>query len=183
MAELQVKDNGGGKKIRSKKISAFVDLTAMVDLAFLLITFFMLTTTLAKAQSMNLAMPDKPDKPEEKVDDIKISEYRTVTLLLGTDDKVAWYYGQELKPFEGPTVTTYGKDGIRKVLLQKTQQVLAHTGKEEEGLIVVIKPSDKSLYHNLVDALDEMAITGTPSYAIMDITPYELSILEELGIN
>ena len=65
MAELNTGDGGGkkgGGKVRSKKSNAKVDLTAMVDLAFLLITFFMLTTSLSKPQSMDLGLPDKDEK-------------------------------------------------------------------------------------------------------------------------
>jgi biopolymer transport protein ExbD len=88
MAELNTGDGGGGKdkKVRSKKQNSKVDLTAMVDLAFLLITFFMLTTTLSKPQSMNLGLPDKQDDPSEKP--IKVDENRTMTILLGKDNKL-----------------------------------------------------------------------------------------------
>lgn len=182
MAELNTGDSGGkGGKVRSKKLSSGVDLTAMVDLAFLLITFFMLTTTLSKPQSMNLAMPDKS---KESVDnETKVADNRTITLLLGTDDKLMWYMGQVTKPLDGPAVTGYGKNGIRQVLLTKIQQVQALTRDPEKGLIVIIKPSDKSLYHNLVDALDEMAITKVPTYAIVDIMPEDLELLEKEGLN
>lgn len=93
MAELNTGGGGGKKKghVRSKKQDAGVDLTAMVDLAFLLITFFMLTTSLSKPQSMNLAMPDKEDKPKEEQQQLDVSEDRTMTLLLGEKKKTKWY--------------------------------------------------------------------------------------------
>ena len=95
MAELNTGDGGGkkGGKVRSKKSNSKVDLTAMVDLAFLLITFFMLTTTLSKPQSMPLGLPDKEDdKTKEKP--IKVDENRTLTVLLGENDKlvITWAY-------------------------------------------------------------------------------------------
>ncbi|MDR2937897.1 MAG: biopolymer transporter ExbD [Prevotellaceae bacterium] len=180
MAELNT-DSGKEKKGKSKKLGSGVDLTAMVDLAFLLITFFMLTTTLSKPQSMNLAMPDKSDKSARN--ETKVSDRRTLTLLLGTDNKLVWYMGQTAKPLDGPTVTGYGKNGLRQVLLDKNSQVLARTQDPERGLIVIIKPSNKSLYHNLVDALDEMAITKVKTYAIVEITPEDLELLDKEGLN
>ncbi len=181
MAELNTGDGGDGKKVRSKKMGGSVDLTAMVDLAFLLITFFILTTTLSKPQSMNLAMPDKSE--ESTKNETKVADQRTITLLLGTDDKLVWYMGQVKKPIDGPLATTYGKNGIRQVLLEKSRQVLAHTQDLEKGLIVIIKPSDKARYHNLVDALDEMAITKVQTYAIVDMTPEDLQLLVAEGLD
>lgn len=179
MAELNT--GGGdskGKKVRSKKQDAGVDLTAMVDLAFLLITFFMLTTSLSKPQSMNLAMPDKnKDQKDEPVFDV--ADDRTLTILLGEKNKMVWYYGLPKTPIEGPTVVGYGKNGIRKELLAKTKSVVAKYGDPKKGLIVLVKASKKSTYRNLVDILDEIAITKVPTYAIVDITPEDKAMLEK----
>jgi biopolymer transport protein ExbD len=179
MAELNT--GGGdskGKKVRSKKQDAGVDLTAMVDLAFLLITFFMLTTSLSKPQSMNLAMPDKnKDQIDEPVFDV--ADDRTMTVLLGEKNKMVWYYGLPNKPIEGPTVVGYGKNGIRKELLAKSKSVVAKYGDPKKGLIVLVKASKKSTYRNLVDILDEIAITKVPTYAIVDITPEDKAMLEK----
>ncbi len=182
MAELNTAapKGGKGKKVRSKKMNAGVDLTAMVDLAFLLITFFMLTTTLAKPQSMNLAMPDKSGPDDTQ---IVVPETRTMTILLGTNNKLVWYMGKLDNILGGPDVTGYGKDGLRKLLVDRNRQVLSVTQDLEKGLIVIIKPSDKSQYHNLVDALDEMAISQIGSYAIVDISPIEVDLLQEQGLN
>ena len=181
MAELNTGDGGGkGGKVRSKKQNSRVDLTAMVDLAFLLITFFMLTTTLNKPQSMSLALPDKEDKPETKVEQ-KVDENRTMTILLGENNKLVRYMGFVTKPLAGadPKDFTYGKDGIRQELLKRKEQVLQYTGDKSKGMIVIIKPSKKSNYRNLVDILDEMAISDIPSYAIVnDFTPEEAALLE-----
>ena len=181
MAELNT-DAGGGKKgskkVRSKKQNSKVDLTAMVDLAFLLITFFMLTTTLSKPQSMNLGLPDKdPDKDNV---DVKVDENRTMTILLGDNNKLVRFVGLLEKPVSGgaPKDFEYGKDGIRKELLSRKQAVLEYTGTKEKGMIVIIKPSKKSNYRNLVDILDEMAIVGVPTYAIVnEFSPEESKLI------
>ncbi len=183
MAELNTGDGGGkkgSKKVRSKKSNSKVDLTAMVDLAFLLITFFMLTTTLSKPQSMNLGLPDKEDKPEDKKEQ-KVDENRTLTILMGANNQVKIFRGFLATPKLAPKTVAYGKDGLRKDLLQQKQAVLAYSaakGKPDQGMIVIIKPSKKSNYRNLVDVLDEMAIVGVPTYAIVnEFTPEESKLL------
>jgi biopolymer transport protein ExbD len=176
MAELDT--SGGGKhkggKVRSKKASTRVDLTAMVDLAFLLITFFMLTTTLAKPKAMDLAMPDKDEKTK---DQLPIAASRSLTLLLGSDNKLEWYLGEPGK--SAPTVDNYGKDGLRKTLIEIGKEVQAATGK---FMFVVIKPSDRSNYKNMVDVLDEINITNVQGYGIVDITPSEIALLQKDGL-
>ena len=180
MAELNTGDGGGkkGGKVRSKKANAKVDLTAMVDLAFLLITFFMLTTTLSKPQSMSLGLPDKNEKGE----DIKVDENRTVTLLLGDDNKLVFYMGLLATPLAGPKDLTFGKDGIRQELEKRKKEDLAYStakGKPDQGMIVIIKPSKKSNYKNVIDILDEMAISSIPTYSIVnDYSPEETKLLE-----
>ncbi len=179
MAELNTGDSGGkkgSKKVRSKKLNSKVDLTAMVDLAFLLITFFMLTTSLSKPQSMDLGLPDKDEDPS-KNKDVKVDENRTMTLLLGDNNKMMYYMGILNTPM-APKEIAYGKAGIRAEIIKRKKSVLEYTGNKDKGLIVIIKPSKKSTYRNLVDALDEMAISDVPTYAIVDITPEESQILE-----
>ena len=183
MAELNTGDGGGKKgdgKVRSKKSNSKVDLTAMVDLAFLLITFFMLTTTLSKPQSMSLGLPDKEDKPDPK-NQVKVDENRTMTILLGDNDKLVRYVGLLATPVSGgaPKDFSFGKEGIRKELLSRKKLVLEYTGNKDKGMIVIIKPSKKSNYRNLVDILDEMAIVDVPTYAIVnEFTPEEQKLLE-----
>jgi len=178
MAELNTGDAGGkGGKVRSKKQNSKVDFTAMVDLAFLLITFFMLTTSLSKPQSMSLGLPDKD--PKDLTPPVKVDENRTMTILMGADNKVKFYMGLIDKPIAGPTEVAYGKDGIRKELLARKKSVLEYSGNKDKGLIVIIKPSKKSTYRNLVDILDEMAIVDVPTYAIVDIEPAEVKLLGE----
>lgn len=186
MAELNTGDGGGkkgSKKVRSKKSNAKVDLTAMVDLAFLLITFFMLTTSLSKPQSMDLGLPDK-EKDTTKDKPIKVDQVRTMTIILGKDNKIKWFHGllESPEPGGSPTNGTYGKNGIRKEILKRVVSIPQATGDKDKGMIVIIKPTKKSTYRNLVDILDEMAICDVPTYAIVnDITPEEQKLVDEMN--
>jgi biopolymer transport protein ExbD len=182
MAELNTGGGGGdGKKVRSKKSNPGVDLTAMVDLAFLLITFFMLTTTLSKPQSMPLAMPDKEPK-KDLTDVTAIPEDRMMTILIGKDNRILWYMGQLKTPRMQPTEAAFGKEGVRKDIIKNTAYAKQHKTKPDDGLIVNIKASDAASYRNLVDILDEMAINKVQLYAIGDITPEEISLLKDKGL-
>ncbi|MDB4924331.1 biopolymer transporter ExbD [Mucilaginibacter sp.] len=178
MAELDTSGGGkkGGGKVRSKKSSTRVDLTAMVDLAFLLITFFILTTTLQKPKAMDLVMPDKDEKTKNQ---LPVPETRTMTILLGSKNKVEWYMGMPSKPLTAPTVEGFGKTGIRKTLLEKGQEVLARSGKD---MIVLIKPSSKSTYYDMVTIMDELNIVNNQSRAIVDISPVEIDLLKRDNI-
>lgn len=179
MAELDTSEEGGGKKgkVRSKKQSTRVDLTAMVDLAFLLITFFMLTTTLAKPQAMDLAMPDKTDNKDEQTE-LATKASKTLTILLGNDNTIVYYMG--VLGDNPPEKTLFGDGSIRKFLISKNREILARDRSEKnKGLIVIIKPSEKSVYKNFVDILDEVKISGVQSYAVVDITDKEVDVLKE----
>jgi biopolymer transport protein ExbD len=172
----------GAKKVRSKKQNSKVDLTAMVDLAFLLITFFMLTTSLSKPQSMNLGLPDKEDKKDPNEKPLKVDERRTMTIIMGKDDKLKWFMGLPSAPITPPKNDVYGKEGLRKAILKYVKEVPEITGDKEKGLIVIIKPTKKSTYKNLVDVLDEMAICSVPTYAIVnDFQPEEKLIADEFN--
>jgi len=97
-----------------------------------------------------------------------------MTILLGKNDKIEWYMGTIDNP-SSPTPEDFGKNGIRKAILNKIKEVKAATGKD---LLILLKPSDKSNYKNLVDILDEMKITDVKSYAIVDITTPEIGLLQ-----
>jgi biopolymer transport protein ExbD len=174
MAELETKPaaNGNSGRVRSTKKAIRVDLTAMVDLAFLLITFFILTTTLQKPNAMELAMPeDGPNMP--------VPESRTMTVLLGANDKVEWYIGIPGKSLTAPAVDGFGKNGIRKALLEQSARIKREQGKD---MVVLIKPSDKSNYANMVNLMDELNITNNERRAIVDITPGEVNLLKRDNI-
>lgn len=175
MAEIQQKDSGGGKggKKRAKKMSTKIDMTPMVDLAFLLLTFFMLTTTFAKPSVMQISMPvkPKPDDPEPLA--LKASE--AFTVLLGENNKVYYYEGlldastkPELK------VTNYSDSGIRQALLDRINRAPKPT--------VLIKADDKANYKNMVDILDEMTITGQKKYALVDISKEDEDLIKSSGL-
>ena len=178
MAELDT--SGGGKhkggKVRSKKQSTRVDLTAMVDLAFLLITFFMLTTTLSKKKAMDLAMPDNSVQKSQ----LPVAATRSMTILLGSHNKIEWYMGEAGK--SAPNVDNFGKNGLRKALIENGKQVADTHAAPDNFMIVLIKPSDKSTYENLVTTLDEMSITNVQSYAIVKILPFEVDDLKKNNI-
>ena len=136
----------------------------------------MLTTTLSKPQSMNLGLPDKTDDPTVKPQ--KVDENRTVTILMGENNKLKIFRGLMAAPKLTPRSVEYGKDGLRKVLLEQKQAVLEYTGTKDKGMIVIIKPTKKSKYRNLVDVLDEMAIVGVPTYFIVnEFTPEESKLI------
>jgi hypothetical protein len=115
---------------------------------------------------------------------MKVDENRTMTILLGDNNKIVRYMGLLATPVAGgaPKDYTYGKEGIREEILSRKKSVLAYSagiGKPKNGIIVIIKPSKKSDYRNLVDILDEMAITEVQSYAIVnDFSPEEQKLLE-----
>lgn len=171
MAEIDT--GGGGKKKGPKKASTKVDMTPMVDLAFLLITFFMLTTTFNKPQTMEVNMPDKTDGPNKP---LPINEKRALTVILGKDNRVYYYQGVNNPKVE---TTNYSDQGLREVLIKKKKEILQKVGKD---MFVVIKATDGSNYKNVVDVLDEMAITSVPTYALADITPADLDLLKKQGL-
>jgi biopolymer transport protein ExbD len=170
MAEIQQGGGGdkkGGKK-RAKKQSTKIDMTPMVDLGFLLLTFFILTTTFAKPQTMEINMPVKTDKEEEQS---KLKASNALTLLLGENDKIYWYAGLPDAPTApGVQVTDFSAKGVRKILLDR---------KSNPKLTVLIKPMKESRYKNMVDVLDEMNITDLNKYAIVDVDPRDLELVKQ----
>ncbi|MBT1709946.1 biopolymer transporter ExbD [Fulvivirgaceae bacterium PWU5] len=170
MAEIQQGGGGGkkGGKVRAKKMSTKIDMTPMVDLAFLLLTFFMLTTTFSKPQTMEITMPEKP-KEEDKLPEV--NEKKVVTLILGSNDKIYWYHGITDPKLE---VTDFSANGIRKILLKQAAEI--------PGMILLIKPGDDSRYKNMVDILDEMNITNMQRYALVKITDTDKELVKESNL-
>ncbi len=170
MAEIDT--SGGGHKKgpgvkKAKKASTRVDLTPMVDLGFLLITFFIFTTSMSQATAMKLNLPKDTDKPEEQN---KLKESGAFTLLLGKNNSVYYYEGQ-LDPSASNLKNTTMKK-IRDEIIRKKRST------PEEDLMVVIKPGEESTYKDVVDALDEMSINDIKRYALVDISEVEDQLLK-----
>jgi len=163
-------------KPRSKKLNTKLDFAAMVSVSFLLIIFFMVTKELAKPQAIDLGLPDYGGDCGGHGG--CFSSYRTITLLLDDNNKIISYRGLLDYPEENPKKIGYGKEGIRKELIRSSKQIIQDTGDYNRGAIVIIKPSKKSNYGNLVDILDEMVINKIPTYVIInDYTPEEVKLL------
>jgi biopolymer transport protein ExbD len=158
-------DNAAGRgKLRSRKISTKIDMTPMVDLAFLLLTFFILTTQLIKPFAMDVSMPEKPDSPDFQPE---VSPKQVLTLVLGANDKIFWYTG------DAPVVgqTNFSSRGIRKLLIDKDHLI--------RKMYVFVKASDQARYKNVVDILDELSITHIQHYSMVDITPADIALIKK----
>ncbi|MDD3039346.1 biopolymer transporter ExbD [Bacteroides sp.] len=191
-AEVQESSGKTGKS-KQKKISVRVDFTPMVDMNMLLITFFMLCTTLNIPQTMEISMPSNDkDITEEQKSMVKASQ--AITLLLGGDNKLYYYEGEpDYKDYSSLKETSYTPDGIRDVLLHKNavavnkvralkqqkldlkitdddfkKQVTEIKGGKDTPT-VIIKATDDASYENLIDVLDEMQICNIGKYVITDI--------------
>ena len=190
----EVQESGGKNgKSKQKKFAVRVDFTPMVDMNMLLITFFMLCTTLSKPQTMEISMPSN-DKSITEQQKSMVKASQAITLLLGADNKLYYYEGEpNYKDYTSLKETSYTPDGIRSILLQKNaaavnkvralkQQKLDLKISEEEYRkqvseiksgkdtpTVIIKATDDASYKNLIDALDEMQISNIGKYVITDI--------------
>ncbi|MEZ5013273.1 MAG: biopolymer transporter ExbD [Chitinophagales bacterium] len=178
MADIQTPDKGshskhGSGKVRSKKMSTRVDFTPMVDLAFLLISFFMLTTTLNKPVAMELNMPKKDQEDQQEV-----KESMVLNLLLDKNDKIWYYSGSTVYDMK---TTDFSPEGVRQVIYDKQDFVGKKFG-DPEKTIVIIKLTPEANYKNMIDILDEMDITSTKVYAIQDIAPIELEAIANGGV-
>ncbi|OWK98670.1 biopolymer transporter ExbD [Kaistella haifensis DSM 19056] len=176
MAEVQVKDNSGkGGKVRSKKQAPHVDLTPMVDLAFLLITFFMLVTTFNKPNVMDLGLPAKPKPDAPKPPPTEIDLSNSISLIIGKDNRI-FYHQLDQAGLNEQTLqeTSFDREGITKVIEQAKARA-----KDQSKFTVIIKPTDDAVYKNFVDILDEMAITKNEIYGITDVKSWEQAVYDK----
>ena len=191
-AEVQESSGKRGKS-KQKKITVRVDFTPMVDMNMLLITFFMLCTTLSKPQTMEISMPSNDkDITENQKSMVKASQ--AITLLLGADNKLYYYEGEpNYKDYTSLKETSYKPDGLRAVLLKKNAAAVRQVNELKQQKLdlkiseddfrkqlseiksgkntptVIIKATDEASYRNLIDALDEMQICNIGKYVITDI--------------
>ena len=204
MSEIQTNDTGGKKKkggSKQKKISVFVDFTPMVDMNMLLITFFMLCTSLSKPQTMEINMPSN-DKKITDENKSKVKASMATTLLLTGGDSIFYFNGEpNYKDFNSLKLTSYKSDGLRAMLLKKNSKAVTEIDalkKQKLDLkitqdqftkqasvikngkntpVVIIKATDKATYKNLIDALDEMQICNIGVYVIDTISPGDRVLL------
>jgi biopolymer transport protein ExbD len=180
MAEVDTGGGGGkhkGGAPKQKKKSTRIDMTAMVDIAFLLLTFFILTTTLATPQAMELIKPPKTDDPADVEQEVK--ESKVMTFIMGENDKVHYYQG-----ITDPKVLTtdFSADGVRKVIKEHLDRFpnRCNTNDNAPGCwdpIIVLKPNKTSKFKNMVDILDEMRINSVPKYALAEMTSVDSLLL------
>lgn len=162
MAEIEENKTKGKRQL--KRSSTKPDMTPMVDLGFLLITFFMFTTTFSNPNMMKLAMPEKG-----KGNSV-VSTENSITIILGKNDKIYWHQ-KDLKDLTSLDLieTNFTSNGIRKQILEKYSE-----SKKPENFTVIIKPSDDANFKNTVDILDEMEITNMRRFALVDLFPKEV---------
>ncbi len=191
MADVDTGGGGGGRGKKggpkTKKKSTKIDMTAMVDVAFLLLTFFVLTATMSSEGVKEMIMPPKLEDVEEDERTKKIVEDKIMTIILDDDDKIQYYVG--ITDIDVKT-TNFSESGVRMAILRHLQDDQGRPRCDEvdnQGIkqnlcwdpIFVIKAKDRSRYKNLVDLLDEMTITGAPKYAIGKWTDADSLVIEE----
>lgn len=205
MAEIAEDGGGGGKgnKKRAKKQSTRIDMTPMVDLAFLLLTFFVLTATFSKPKSMELTFPVEPNPNDPPPPAIK----NGITMLLTKDDKIFYYEG-EFKAKESPEATqlkelNFDQSSLHKYLADKNKwasdkiialeaqvksnQMADTTFKRKVREVkadkiaptILIKTDDKASYKNVIDLIDEININLIGKYVVIDMMKSELDLINE----
>lgn len=199
MASLDTGGDGGHKKgpgvKKAKKLSTRVDMTPMVDLGFLLITFFIFTATMSEPKALNLNMPKDAENEDQEM---KTKKSGALTIMLGKDNHVYYYEGELDEAGAGFKSTNFTE--IRDVIIKKKKEVISRYVKDQKCIddavkdgmslvtaekncqqkdfFVVIKPNPEATYKNTVDILDEMAINEVARYAMVKITPTEEALIK-----
>jgi biopolymer transport protein ExbD len=170
MAEMDTSGGGGHKKgpgvKKSKKLSTRVDLTPMVDLGFLLITFFIFTTTMSQPTAMPLNLPKDVQDPN---DQNKVKESAVLTIMLGKDDHVYYYEGIDPLKIQSSTFKA-----IRDIVIDKKRRT------DPNDFVVILKPTQDATYGDVVNIVDEMKIDDVKRFAQVDIAPIEYSLIQKM---
>ena len=197
MADIDVSSGGGGHKQgpgvkKAKKLSTRVDMTPMVDLGFLLITFFIFTTTMSTPTTMALNVPKKV---QDTTQQIEVKESNALTIVLGKNRGIYYYEGR--LEADGSNFKSSTFKEIRDEIIKKRKEVMSrhihdedckkiwekHNGDQtsclDKDFVVVIKPSKDASYGSTIDVLDEMAINDVKAFAVVDILPQEVAFLEK----
>lgn len=180
MADMEVEEGSSRHKgTRSKKLSTRVDMTPMCDVGFLLITFFMLTTTLQREKTMNLFLPhDVKDQEQQN----KVKESQALTILLGKDNNLYYYEGVGDAAAKDPVKlvkkSNYNlKGGIGEIISDKWKSVIQKSG-GRDSIVVIIKPNKDATYENVVSVLDDMNIYEVRKYALVDMSDNEQKMID-----
>lgn len=205
MAEIQQSGGGGDSKKRAKKQSTRVDMTPLVDLAFLLLTFFVLTSTFSKPKVLRMIFPEKLEKDNPNVKPPEIKD--GLTILLTANDNIFYYTGALNKETE-LIRSDYTKNGLRKLLIEKnaplieklkklqieladvkegdtaTRNRIEKQAKDEQmlsKLVVLVKHDQDATYENVIDIVDEFLITQVAKYFVVDpgLDPLETAKIQE----
>jgi biopolymer transport protein ExbD len=194
MASIDTGGEQGGKK--AKKLSTRVDMTPMVDLGFLLITFFVFTATMSSPTTLDLNMPKDIKKQEDQTE---VKESSVLTIMLGKADQVYYYEGKLVVDATGNNFKQTTFKGIRDIIVNKKKEVMDRyyqspnpeceakakaEGKPvsncaDKDFVVIIKPSDDATYRNTVDILDEMTINQVRTYAMVKIADVEYELIKK----
>jgi biopolymer transport protein ExbD len=202
MADVNTEGGGGGKhhqKKRAKKLPTRIDMTPLVDLGFLLLTFFMLTTTFSKPKVIELTPPVKSN------DSTQIKDTLALTIVLSGNNKIYYYNGELIQNQDSNNIklTDFSDNGIRKVILQRNSfvaQRLAPLDAQHENkqisdtayekakqkiqadklaLFVIIKTDSLAKYLNVVALLDDMTISNVDKYALIDVSKPEVLMITD----
>lgn len=190
-------------KKRAKRHGTHIDMTPMVDLACLLLTFFMLTTAFSKPKVMEIVLPPKKDNTHPP----EISKGRVLNVILTADSKIYWYNGLAAKPpYPTLSVTDFSKDGIRKLILERNKLLFSRIDSLNKGIIegtsstpkdsvksvikqmkrddksgpiVMIKSDESAKYKDFVSIIDEMAITNVAIYSVTELNAVEKKMIAD----
>jgi len=192
MAEIVHQDKQKGGKKKTKKHSTHIDMTPMVDLMCLLITFFMLTVAFSKSKVMDIILPEKIQK-NEKVEPPKIADSRTLNIILGPDDKVYWYPGKA-DPESPPPLqeTDFSDTGIRQVLLERNKALFDKIDEFQKKVLkgdIVIKSTEKVTQQDSISSIIRQIKKDDDTGPIVLIKAYKTSkyknfvdIIDEMSI-